>query len=34
MIELTVQILGMAWCALCLGCIVWTLGSYIKNKTD
>ena len=36
MIEQIVQIAGMGWCALCLGFIVFTFGTYIieslKNK--
>ena len=34
MVESVVQILGMGWCALCLGGIAWSLVEYIivKNK--
>jgi hypothetical protein len=32
--ETVVQIAGMGWCALCLGCIVWTFGQYIIGSID
>jgi hypothetical protein len=32
MIEATVQIFGMAWCALCLGCIIFSFSTYIKES--
>ena len=32
MVEQIVQIAGMGWCALCLGCIVFIFGTYIKES--
>ena len=34
MVEQIVQVAGMGWCALCLGCIVWSLGIYVIGSMD
>tara|TARA_B100001564_G_C20430911_1_gene574488 strand:- start:473 stop:589 length:117 start_codon:yes stop_codon:yes gene_type:complete len=32
MIEKIVQILGMGWVILCIGCITWTIAEYIHLR--
>ena len=34
MAETIAQYAGMAWCTICIVCIVWTFGTYIVGSED